>query len=414
MTISTQKICVLGGGFGGLYTALYLSQSSLMKAGKLEITLVERHDHFVFTPLLYELITGELQRWEIVPSYQRLLAGSKIHFCQQTIKDVNFTAKEVILANQKALTYDYLVFAVGNQNRWLDIPGLKTHALTFRTLADVEQLQGKLHLLETTERQHLKVAVIGGGPNGVELACKLADRLGKRGQVRIIERGDALLKGFSAGVRKASYRALSSRQIQIEFQTEVKSLESDRILAERNEIPQTFPADLVIWTAGIEARNWVEQLNCPQTEQHQLLTHPTLQLIEYPDVFALGDMAQIHPTRQRIPATAQAAYQMARCAADNIMATIEGKRLKSFHYFHLGDMMTLGNQEAIVSCGFLNLEGRIAATIRHFAYIFRLPTLRHRLRVLKSVLQRIGLQARRFLRWRLIKGLKRMKLVKTK
>jgi NADH dehydrogenase len=389
------KICILGGGFGGLYTALYLSNSSWVKSGRCTITLVERNDHFVFTPLLYELITGELQRWEITPSYQRLLQGRKIDLCSDTVKDIDFNHQIVELKNHPPLSYDYLVVSVGNQNRWPDISGLKENALTFRNLTDLEALQNRLHLLETTERQRLRVTVIGGGPNGVELACKVADRLGKRGEVRIIERGEALLKGFSQGVRAASYRALSSRKIGIEFQSNIKSIESDQIILERDGQVTILPVDLVIWTAGVEARNWVKTLNCPQNEQGKLLTHPSLQLLDYPNVFALGDMADIQGKHQFIPATAQAAYQMASCVTSNLIALMEKKKqLKSFRYLHLGDMLTLGHGEAIVSCFVLNLEGHFAAVIRRFAYIFRLPTSRHRLLVLKSVSQRMALKLR--------------------
>ena len=189
------KICLLGGGFGGLYTALYLSKLPEFQTKKCEILLIEQRDHFLFTPLLYELITGELQRWEIAPSYQKLLANTKINFCQEKAQKIDLKTRQVTLKNGAIINYDYLVLAVGTENRWVEIPGLKTHALTFRTLEDVEILQGKLRLLESSQRQHLHLAIIGGGPNGVELASKLADRLEKRGQVWLVERGEQIQIG---------------------------------------------------------------------------------------------------------------------------------------------------------------------------------------------------------------------------
>ena len=154
------NICVLGGGFSGLYTALYLSKHPQVKSGEWKITLVERNDNFLFTPLLYELITGELQRWEIAPTYQKLLAGTSIKFCQQIVKKIDLDNRQVKLDNDDNLNYDYLVLGLGTQNRWVDIPGLKNHALTFRTLQDLEQLQAKIHYLETLDRKHLRVAII--------------------------------------------------------------------------------------------------------------------------------------------------------------------------------------------------------------------------------------------------------------
>lgn len=393
-----KKICILGGGFGGLYTALYLSRSAAIKSEKWEITLVEPKDNFLFTPLLYELITGELQRWEIAPSYQKLLRNTKIKLCQVKAKDINFIQAKVALENGQTLNYNYLVLAVGCKNRWANIPGLRENALTFRTVEDVEYLQARLHLLEATEKQKIQLAVIGGGPNGVELACKLADKLGKRGQVRLIERGDNILKGFSHGVRSASWKALSKRKVEVNINTNVEAISADKLTLTKNEQKIQIDTDLVIWAAGIQSREWIVNLDCQKTPQGKLLTSPSLQLIDYPEVFVLGDIAEIRSSKTRVPATAQAAYQQASCVAKNILLSLEGKSLKSFRYLHLGDMLTLGKRSAIVSCFFLNIEGRLADIIRRLAYILRLPTFRHRLQVLKSLFSKLGMKIKRLFR----------------
>ncbi|MDJ0660878.1 MAG: NAD(P)/FAD-dependent oxidoreductase [Crocosphaera sp.] len=392
------NICVLGGGFSGLYTALYLSNHPQVKSGEWKITLVERNDNFVFTPLLYELITGELQRWEIAPTYQKLLAGTSIKFCQQIVKKIDLDNRQVKLDNDDSLNYDYLVLGLGTQNRWVDIPGLKDHALTFRTLQDLEQLQAKIHYLETLDRKHLRVAIIGGGPNGVELSCKLADRLEKRAEVLLIDRGNQILKGFSQGVRNASYRALGSRRVQLYLNTNVKEIKEDFIILNHSEQTINVPVDMVIWVAGTQSRKLIKYLNCQQTNSGQLLTNSRLQLIDYPEVFALGDLAQIGNTKTSIPATAQAAYQQASCAAKNITAIIEGKPLQSFKYLHLGDMLTLGRRTAIISSYGINISGQLGGMMRRLAYIFRLPTMRHRFQVLRNFVQKIGLKIRRFFR----------------
>lgn len=376
-------ICVLGGGFGGLYTALYFSRFSWVKNRQCQITLIEPSDHFLFTPLLYELLTGELQRWEIAPSYSKLLQGTQIQLRQQTVKTVDLKTRFVHLENGETLSYNYLVLAVGAQNRWANIPGLESHALTFRTLADLERLQNQLHILENSERQYLRLAVIGGGPNGVELSCKLADRLANRGQVALIERGDTLLQNFSPAVKKASYKALSSRRIAIHHNTDVEAISADSLRITQNQQTKNLPMDLVIWTAGTQSRAWLRHLDCQQTEPGKLLIRPTLQLLDYPEVFALGDIAQIASSRQNIPATAQAAFQEASCAAKNLKAILLGNRLKPFFYLHLGDMLTLGRRSAVISSFGINIDGRIADISRRFIYILRLPTQRHKIQVLK-------------------------------
>jgi NADH dehydrogenase len=383
-------ICILGGGFGGLYTALYLSNFDWVRSGRCQITLVEPKDNFLFTPLLYEILTGELQRWEIAPSYQKLLAGKKINFCQDKARRIDLKKRQVELETGAALTYDYLVLAVGGKTRFVNLPGLVTHALTFRSLADAERLQERLSVLEASERQRLRIAVIGAGSNGVELACKVSDRLSGRGQVCLIDRGEAILKTFSSGVKKAASQAIKARNIQVYLETGVKEIEEDKIILACGDRIITHPVDLVLWTAGTETINWVKNLGCQQNSQGKLLTRPTLQLIDYPEVFALGDLADIRQSKTKsVPATAQAAYQQASCAAKNLKALMEGKRLKRFHYLHLGDMLTLGKGVAIVSSFGINLEGNLAGKLRRLIYIQRLPTMRHRWQVLKNLFLKV-------------------------
>lgn len=373
-------VCILGGGFGGLYTALYFSRFAWVRSQKCRITLVEPNDRFLFSPLLYELITGELQAWEIAPSYQKLLSGTPITFYQRSVVDLDLQTRMVALDDGVNLTYDYLVLAVGTQNRWANVPGIQAHALPFRTLSDLMRLEAKLQILEASDRQRLQLAIIGGGPSGVELACKLADRLGKRAQVRLIERGEAILKNFSVGVEKAAYRALHKRNVAIDFQTNVTAIDADSLTIERGDKTTILPVDLVMWTAGTQTREWVKRLDCQKNDFGKLITRSTLQLVERPEVFALGDLADI----PSVPATAQAAYQQASCAAKNLQAIVRGKPLKRFRYLHLGDMLTLGKGAAIVSSFFINIEGQLAAITRRLVYVQRLPTLRHRLQVLKN------------------------------
>ncbi|HBB32489.1 MAG TPA: NAD(P)/FAD-dependent oxidoreductase [Cyanobacteria bacterium UBA8803] len=390
------QICILGGGFGGLYTALYLQRFPWFKSQNCQITLVDRKDHLVFTPLLYELVTHELQPWEIAPSFKKLTYNTTIQFCQGIVRGVDLETRQVKVEKKPSagregfeldplvLVYDYLVLAVGAEMRLDGIPGATTYAHPFRTITDAERLEEQLRLLETSNRPEIRVAVVGGGPSGVELACKLADRLRGRGQVRLIERGQEILKTFSPYSRAAAYRALKARRVQIDFETSVESIESDRITLFREGQMLDLPVDLVLWTVGTRSIDWVRNLPCRHNSQGQLITLPTLQLIDYPEVFALGDLAEIQDPRGRqIPATAQVAYQQADCAALNINRAIAGKRLRNFHYLHMGEMLTLGKGEAVVSSFALKLEGRLAGIIRQFVYLQRLPTVRHRLQVLR-------------------------------
>jgi NADH:ubiquinone reductase (non-electrogenic) len=384
------QICILGGGFGGLYTALYLQRYAALRK-TCQVTLVDQNTHFLFTPLLYELMTGELKRWEIAPCFTQLLAKTNVQFCQATIQTVNLNARQVVLKDSHPLRYDYLILSTGKESGLDHIPGAADHVYPFRTLADAQRLHRRLCLLESSEQDLIRIAIIGAGPSGVELAGKLGDRLKQRGQIHLIDRGNDILKTFTPDSRITAYRALAARNIQVELEVGIEQMRGDRLVLRHYEQVTELPTDLVLWTAGGQLPEWVQNLPCLHSKAGKLLTSSTLQLIDYPEVFALGDLAEIQAGNQpgtKIPATAQAAYQQADCAAHNLRAKIQGGRLKPFRYLHLGEMITLGTDSAAVTSFGISLRGRLACLVRRLVYLQRLPTLHHRLRVVRHQLVR--------------------------
>lgn len=378
------RICILGGGFGGLYTALELGKFVQISQPDYEIILIEKRERFLFTPLLYEVVNGELHNWEIAPSYKKLLANSQAKFYRAEIQNVDLEKNLINLENGDILTYDYLVLAVGKETRLDIVPGAAEYAQTFRTLEDAEYLKEKLLFLEASKMPVIRIAIAGAGSNGVEIACKLADRLKKRGEIHLIDRGNEILKTFSKSSRTASYRALVQRGVQIDLQTSIESIESDKIIINNQGKIQHLPTDLVLWTGGNQSIEWIKNLNCQHNQQGQLIAIPTLQLAEYPNIFVLGDLAEIRDVKGNTsPATAQAAFQQAPLTAYNIWAKITGRRLKSFSYLHLGEMLTLGIKNAVVSSFGITLDGNLARIIRRGVYIQRLPTFKHKIQVAK-------------------------------
>ena len=179
---SVPRICILGGGFGGLYTALRLHQLIWEPGQKPEITLVDRQNNFLFTPLLYELITGEMQSWEIAPPFAELLKGTDIRFVQGSVKKVAADAdlsqqvqKSVTLEDGTEIPYDRLVLALGCETPSDLVSGVIENAIPFRSLDDAYRLDAKLRVLEASSIERIRIAIVGGGYTGVEVACKLAD-----------------------------------------------------------------------------------------------------------------------------------------------------------------------------------------------------------------------------------------------
>lgn len=380
-----SRICILGGGFGGLYTALRLSQLPWTGHEKPEITLVDKCDRFVFLPLLYEVVTGDLQSWEVAPYYSELLSGTGIRYVQATVDSVNLAGRTVqITQNGQAerLSYDRLVLAMGGESMIGNVPGAADHALPFRTLNDAMRLSDRLKDLEASAADRIRVAIIGAGYSGVELACNLAERLGDRGRLRIVELGDRILNFSPDFNRKAAEKALTSRKVWTDLQTKTSNVTSDEITLQYDDKAETLPVDLVLWTVGTRISEVIQSLPLPKNNRGQVKVQTTLQVEGYPEVYALGDLADCKDADgQIIPTTAQAAFQQADYAGWNLWASLTDRPLLTFKYQHLGEMMTLGSDDATLAGLGLQLNGVSAHLARRMIYLMRMPTFEHQVKV---------------------------------
>jgi demethylphylloquinone reductase len=381
MTQQPTRICILGGGFGGLHTALRLSQLP-WATQKPEIVLVDQSDRFLFSPLLYELLTGELQTWEIAPPFEELLQNTGVRFCQAIVSEIDIDQQRVHLQNSQEILYDRLVLALGGETPLDLVPGASSHAYPFRSIADAYNLEERLRVLEESPADKIRVAIVGGGYSGVELACKLADRLGERGRFRLVELSDQILRTSPEFNREAATKALDARGVFIDLETKVESITQDSISLDYKNQVDTIPVDLVIWTVGTRVSPVVKTLPLKKNQRGQITTTPTLQVIDHPEIFALGDLADSRDIEgQQVPATAQAAFQQADYTAWNIWATLSDRPLLPFRYQQLGEMMTLGIDNATLTGLGIKLEGSLAAIARRLAYLYRMPTLDHQLKV---------------------------------
>jgi demethylphylloquinone reductase len=382
MTHTSPRICILGGGFGGLYTALRLSQLPWTTPEKPEIYLVDQSDRFLFAPLLYELMTGELQAWEIAPPFSELLTGTGIQFIQGKVAQIDVDSRRVTLQDGQGLDCDRLVLALGGETPLDRVPGTAEHALPFRTIQDAYRLEERLRQLETTHADKVRIAIIGGGYSGVELACKLADRLGDRGRIRLIEQSDKILRNSPDFNREAAIQALEHRGVWLDLDTAVEQVTADTLDLNYKGVVDSIPVEVVIWTVGTRVVDVVKSLPLPQSDRGQLMITPTLQVIDHPQIFALGDIATGQDADGKfVPTTAQSAFQQAEYAGWNIWASFHERPLLPFRYVHLGEMMTLGTNNATLTGLGLKLDGPFASLARRVAYLYRMPTFDHQLRV---------------------------------
>ncbi|MEA5565863.1 NAD(P)/FAD-dependent oxidoreductase [Anabaena sp. UHCC 0399] len=382
MTEQTMRIVILGGGFGGLYTALRLSQLPWESEQKPEIVLVDQSDRFLFSPLLYELLTGELQTWEIAPPFAELLQGTGVRFYQAVASGIDLDQQQVNLQDGPAIPYDRLVLALGGETPLDLVPGATSYAYPFRTINDAYRLEERLRILEESNAEKIRVAIVGGGYSGVELACKLADRLGDRGRFRLIEISDKILRTSPEFNREAAKKALEARGVFLDLETKIESITQDTISLEYKSQVDTIPVDVVIWTVGTRVAPVVKALPLKQNQRGQITTNTTLQVLDHPEIFALGDLADcLDVNGQQIPATAQAAFQQADYTAWNIWASLTNRPLLPFCYQQLGEMMALGKDNATLTGLGIKLDGSLAYIARRLAYLYRMPTFDHQLKV---------------------------------
>lgn len=369
-------VVIIGGGFGGLYTALALAE----RRGHPPILLIEPNERFVFLPLLYELLSHELRSWEVAPRYDTLLAGRGVAWLQERVSRLEPQEHRILTSSGRSITYGQAVVATGSTTQSFGIPGVVEHSLSFRTLADVQRLQQLIATLRQRQRPLQRLAVVGGGASGVELACKLADELGDAALIELLERGPTLLPQARSFNREQALLALQRRDVRVRTGTAVVAVAADHLLI--GPQAERLACDGVIWTAGIRCQPPAIS-PAPRTDgSGRLHTERDLRVSGCVDLFAIGDGAHCDDgTGQPLCANAQVAFQQATCLADNLLRAAAGEPLRPFSFQDLGEMMSLGRQEACLTGAGVTLAGRAAYELRRLAYLTRMPGGSHRLKV---------------------------------
>lgn len=395
------KIAVVGGGHAGISTALRLASLPWTRLTRPQITLIDKSDRFVFLPMLYELALSQAAQWEVAPRFSELLDGTGVQFLQGTAENVD-TANCFIEGTKQAgadegaefrVPFDRAVLALGSEAMNLEmVPGAADHALPFYTMRDALMLKERLASLRRTkaEGQPINIVVVGGGYAGVELTSTVAEDLGTRGNVMLVETSDQILKNGTDFNRRISLDALSENGVTIVYNSRVTEVgEKDVTVSKKLNDGSTddtkYPTDLVLWTAGLRAASAQQSFGIPLNDDGRIETDKFLQVRGLEDnIFALGDAATT-PAGGEYAGTAQVAVQEAEYAAWNTWASIAAKSKMPYKYTHLGEMMVLGATNACVTTSVgLELNGQPAWIARRLAYLARMPTDKHRSHVATS------------------------------
>jgi NADH dehydrogenase len=383
---------IIGGGFGGLFTALDL-------AGTGDVTLISDEEHFLFTPMLYEYFSGEVEEWHIAPKYQELL-DERINLVRDNVTDIDLHARSIKLRNRpEGLSYDVLVVAVGGVTNYAGIEGAEQHSIPFRKIAHADNL--RLRMIDALDhvppdlppqdtQRALTFAVVGAGASGVELSTKMADllrdafeRRALRGEPRVlvIEMGDKIVPGMGGEIREFVEDALRQSHVEVHTLTRVVRVSEKTLTFEHNGKQTEIETAAVVWAGGVRMNPVVENLEVEKTNRGLILVRPTLQVPLHDNVFALGDIAFFKDATPTLAGTAQLALQEAGLVARNVKAFISGDELQTKHFEELGEAVSLGTERAAVLVGGKAFGGPLARQARFALYTSRLPTWHHRLRV---------------------------------
>ena len=392
MADKQTRIVIIGGGFGGLFTAL--ETASLGK-----VSLISSEDHFTFRPMLYEYLSGEVEAWHIAPYYSELV-DNEIEVMQGDVCGVDLEKKEVGIDGWRfRVPYDVLVLATGGVSNYWGIKGAEEFAMPFRSIRDADELRRRM--TEAVDgipsgaapqdvRSALTFAVIGAGASGVELSTKMSDlfydaiqQRSMKGEPRIllVEMGKDIVPGMGDEIRSHAEKGLSEARIEVHTETRVLEVKRNGLIAEHNGVQEEFKVAATIWTAGVKISPLIEKIELPKDDHGLLLAEKTLQVQQNENIFVIGDIAKVEGIDHKLEGTAQLAFQQSKLLGDNIKAYINGKPLREKQFHELGEAISLGTQHAAVLVGNTAYSGTLAREARFALYTQRLPTWQHRLKV---------------------------------
>lgn len=395
MKTDSARIAIIGGGFGGLFTALELSKAA-------DVTLISDHDHFLFKPLLYEYLSGEVEAWHIAPHFSELI-DDDINFIHGNVTNIDIQNREVVIEERNYhIAYDALVIASGGRTNYWGVSGAETNTMPFREIDHADALRKRMtdvldkippDMPPQDVRSALTFAIVGGGASGCELATKMSDllhdacrRRALKGEPRIliIEMANEVVPEMGEEIRTIVEEALANARIETHLQTKVIGVSEDGLTLEHNGEQSEIKTAGTVWVAGVRMNPLIDKLNFEKTKNGLIMVEPTMLVKGQENIFALGDVSYASDIPQVLAGTAQLALQQAKFLGNNIKAFIKGKELKTGHYEELGEALSLGVENAAVLAQGKAFGGGLARQARFALYTTRLPTWHHRLKVSAS------------------------------
>lgn len=398
---SHTKILILGGGFGGVYTAMAL-EKLLKKDAGVEIALINKDNYLVFQPMLPEIISGSIGILDTITPIRRLCPGT--NFYTREVESIDLkkrlvTTSSGIRPRPSYLEYDHLVIALGNVTSFTGDSGLSEHALPFKYLGDALVLRNHIiHAMEEADierdpefRQSLLTFVVaGGGFSGVEAVAELNDFIREVSssfrninpreiRVVLLHGGSLILPELPDDLARFAQNLLQRRGVDIRLNTRLTGATAEYALLGDGE---RIPTKTLVSTVPSAPNPLVADLPCKK-EKGKIVVTEFLEVPDFPGVWALGDCAWVpdYKSGQACPPTAQHAIREARCLATNIVATMRDRNKKRFSFNTLGKLAALGHHSAVGEVLGFKISGVLAWLMWRAIYLMKLPRLDRKIRV---------------------------------
>lgn len=388
---------IVGGGFAGINAARRLIRSG---PSSLRITMVDRRNHHLFQPLLYQVAMAGLSPADISTPIRSILEGDeRVQVRMAEVESVDLADRSIVTSTG-TLSYDYLMLACGATHAYFGHDEWEEHAPGLKSIEQATEIRRRvLTAYERAEvepdperrRRLLTFVVVGGGATGVELAGALGElsrhTLGRdfrridpsATRVLLIEGGDRLLPAFDPELSRRATRSLERLGVTVWVNTRVTEIEADHVKAGDERVH----TDTVLWAAGVRASGLSQTLGVPLDRAGRVIVEPDLSVPGHPEVFVLGDQASFRQADgTTVPGLAPAAIQQGRHAADNVLHDLRGEQRQAFEYFDKGMMATIGRASAVAQSGRFRLSGFIAWLAWCFIHILYLIGFRNRLLVM--------------------------------
>jgi NADH dehydrogenase len=389
------RVVIIGGGFGGLYAARAL------KGAPVDVTIIDRRNHHVFQPLLYQVATAGLSPGDIASPIRWILRKQRnTEVLLGEVDRVELATRVIHLKDGFEIPYDFLIIAAGATHAYFGHDDWQNYAPGLKSLEDALVIRRRVLLaFERAERETdparrqtlLTFVVVGGGPTGVELAGALAEiarqsltrdfRHFDPGSARIVllEAGPSVLATFPEPLRESARHDLERLGVDVRTNTPVTRVGPASV----ETATFSIAAETILWAAGVAAASLGTTLGVPVDRAGRVLIDANLTIPGHPEVFVIGDLASLKgPDGMPYPGVAQVAIQMGVHAVHNIVRTNDGQPLRPFVYRNLGNMATIGREAAVADFGWLRLHGLIGWIAWLFVHIFNLIGFRNRIVVM--------------------------------